>query len=435
MDKFASILAGLCVAGSVFLGVPFIIDMFIRAEDYGFTVIMLSILMLFFAIFFVIYYEKYDDEKIKTKKIISDYDEREKIRIKEHDKALMALEGEYQKRTKILEAREKRMEAIIQTNKPFIYSAKLAADMRMHIYDYAIDYLTWKKRSARTTAARIEKELRQKTKEYVAKYKEMQYKYEFMLSTFPDLKPYLDDDEALENISVYNDLSEFDENRDKVMDFLSQEEWNSLSIDERNQLALDRYKKRDKSPTLIGLEYEMYIEFLLRQKGYNTIPHGSLMGYEDLGRDVIATKDNVTLIIQCKNLSNKQEKKIHENVICQIFGTSIAYEIENNLENNGLFPSKVIPVIATTVPLSDMAQKFAQRLGVQVMQIAKGDFPMIKCNINKTPEGKETRIYHLPFDQQYRRTKIEKPGEFYAWTIKEATSKGFRRALRHTINK
>lgn len=433
MDKFASILEGLCVAGSVFLGVPSIINMVMRAEDYGGTVITLSILMLFFAIFFGIYYYKYDDEKNKTKKIISDYDEREKIRIKEHDKALMALEGEYQKRTKILEAREKRMEAIIQTNKPFIYSAKLAADMRMHIYDYAIDYLTWKKRSARTTAARIEKELRQKTKEYVAKYKEMQYKYEFMLSTFPDLKPYLDDDEALENISVYNDLSEFDENRDKVMDFLSQEEWNSLSIDERNQLALDRYIKKDKSTTQIGLEYEMYIDFLFREKGYKTIPHGALMGYNDLGRDVIAIKDNEVLIIQCKNWS--QRKEIHENVICQIFGTSIAYEIENHLESLDFFSPKVIPVIATTAPLNEMAQKFAQRLGVRVLLIAKGDFPMIKCNINKTPEGKETRIYHLPFDQQYRRTKIEKPGEFYAWTIKEATSKGFRRALRHTINK
>lgn len=434
MDKFASILAGLCVAGSVFLGVPSIINMVMRAEDYGGTVITLSILMLFFAIFFGIYYYKYDDEKNKTKKIISDYEEREKIRIKEHDKALMALEGEYQKKTNILEAREKRMDKIIRTNKPFVYSARLAADMRTYIYDEAIDYLKFKKHPA-WSAAEVVKREKQRTNEYVAKYKEMQYKYEFLLSTFPDLKPYLDDDEALETFYVYDDLSEFTEVRDKVRDYLSPEEWNSLEVDDRNQLALDRYIKKDKSTTQIGLEYEMYIEFLLRQKGYNTIPHGSLMGYEDLGRDVIATKDNVTLIIQCKNLSNKQEKKIHENVICQIFGTSIAYEIENNLENNGLFPSKVIPVIATTVPLSDMAQKFAQRLGVQVMQIAKGDFPMIKCNINKTPEGKETRIYHLPFDQQYRRTKIEKPGEFYAWTIKEATSKGFRRALRHTINK
>ena len=52
---------------------------------------------------------------------------------------------------------------------------------------------------------------------------------------------------------------------------------------------------------------------------------------------------------------------------------------------------------------------------------------MIKCNINTNTEE---RIYHLPFDQQYDKIKIDKPGEFYAMTVKEAEEKGFRRAKR-----
>jgi hypothetical protein len=41
------------------------------------------------------------------------------------------------------------------------------------------------------------------------------------------------------------------------------------------------------------------------------------------------------------------------------------------------------------------------------------------------------KIYHLPFDQQYDRTKIIKSkGEFYAKTVIEAELRGFRRAHR-----
>jgi hypothetical protein len=40
-------------------------------------------------------------------------------------------------------------------------------------------------------------------------------------------------------------------------------------------------------------------------------------------------------------------------------------------------------------------------------------------------------IYHLPFDQQYYTTQIkESKGERYVWTVKEATSLGYRRAMR-----
>lgn len=53
-------------------------------------------------------------------------------------------------------------------------------------------------------------------------------------------------------------------------------------------------------------------------------------------------------------------------------------------------------------------------------------YPLIKCNINNG--GK---IYHLPFDQQYKRTDISKNGEFMALTVEEAEKAGFRRAKRY----
>lgn len=42
--------------------------------------------------------------------------------------------------------------------------------------------------------------------------------------------------------------------------------------------------------------------------------------------------------------------------------------------------------------------------------------------------GHRTKIYHLPFDQQYDATKINSAGEFMATTIAEAENAGFRRA-------
>lgn len=338
-----------------------------------------------------------------------------------------ALESSYRKKEAELLGRYAKMNDILHSCAPFSYSASLAADMREWVYEDAVTYLIRKKHPA-YSAAQTVRELKDKARKSEMKYREMLYKFEFLMKTFPELERYVDDEEALQSLEQYSSISNFEENIDRTQDYLSKEEWERLSIDERNQLALDRYMSRKKSNWVIGIEYEMYIEYLLRKKGLATIPFGSIKGIEDLGRDIIAYKFNEQLggddyyIIQCKNWSVKSGKEIHENVICQIYGTSIEFALRRNI-----FTDRVYPVIATTVPLSDMAKKFADKLGVIQWNIQKGDCPMIKCNVSANGE----KIYHLPFDQQYYTTKIEKQGEFYAWTVEEAVRNGFRRAFRH----
>jgi hypothetical protein len=107
-------------------------------------------------------------------------------------------------------------------------------------------------------------------------------------------------------------------------------------------------------------------------------------------------------------------------VICQLYGTTIEYRLKHKDEK------KVIPMLVTTTELSDIAKAFAEELGVVIKILPYEDFPMIKCNINNG-----VKIFHLPFDQQYWRTDINKPGEFYAMTVAEAEAAGFRRAQRH----
>lgn len=321
--------------------------------------------------------------------------------------------------------------SILHSTSPFSIVSEMYSDVELAVYGETESYLRHKSHPARSAAEEV-KNMRLKTREYISQYRVMLYKYNFLIKTFPELKSYIDDEDSLLLLGENCGYSDFQENRDKSKDYLSTEEWNNLDVDDRNQLALDRYKKRNKSNWVIGIEYEMYIDYVLRTAGFKTIPYGSMKGLEDLGRDIIAFKpDNkgntVTYIIQCKNWSNQKEKLIHENVVCQIFGTALEYQIKHK---NEMF-LKVVPVIYSTVPFSETAVEFGRRLGVIMRIVEKREYPMIKCNISN--DG--NKIYHLPFDQQYYRTEICKSGEFYAWTVREAVDNGFRRAFKYNKNR
>ena len=322
---------------------------------------------------------------------------------------------------------------LLFSQSPFKDSAELIAKLDGLDYDAAAYFLRYKSPPAPVSADRIEREYKQEYLKWRALYEELYAKYQFLCNTFPDLKLYIDDEKSLLKLAELKSFDNFQDETDRVANYITQEEWLKLTSIQRNQLALDRYIQRDKDNLTIGLEYEMYAEHVLQMKGFKTIPHGIINGVNDLGRDIIAWKedmceplssenidifsDTYVYIIQCKLRS--QENVIHENVICQVYGSAIEYEIEH--------PEKqAIPTICTNVPLSETAQKFAERLKVFVITMQMGEFPRIKCNINNGE-----KIYHLPFDQQYWRTQINKTGECYAWTVQEAEDKGFRRAMRH----
>ena len=300
--------------------------------------------------------------------------------------------------------------------KSFKNMGEFISDIKLYVYDIASKYFDTKSHPAHKKAQDV-RELKQKTKEYIKEYKLMRYEYDMLFSLFPELENYLEYYSAEKSETI----EEVQENYDYVQSWISKDEYSSLDENTRNQLALDRYiESRKKSKWAIGRDYEMFIGHEYEQKGYKVTYTGITDRLEDKGRDLIAQKDNEILIIQCKNWS--KYKEIHENHICQLFGTTVQYNIENNL----LF--KATPVFVTSATLSETALKFAEYLGVQVIQNKKlEEFPRIKCNINN-----KEKIYHLPFDQQYDRTIIgDQKGEFFAWTVQEAVDKGFRRAKKY----
>ena len=307
----------------------------------------------------------------------------------------------------------------------FKRSASLYADYKVLELDAIETYLMTKKNPIKvvgTTAEELKK-LKQGKKEDVARYKEMLYKWEFLMNLFPELSKYVDDDNDIQDLESYDGIDDFKENYDRARDYLTEEEYRNLSEDERNQRALDIWKgKRKPSKWIAGVEYEMYCAYLLRKKGFYVIEHGIQKGLNDLGIDLIARQQDATYIIQCKRYSNAE---VHENTICQLFGTTLKYKIDRQ----DLFDTKIIPLLLTTGELTDTAKEFANKLGVIYSEWQMGDYPRIKCNINNG-----NKIYHLPFDQQYWRTIIEpEKGEFYAMTVKEATQAGFRRAFKYKL--
>jgi len=253
------------------------------------------------------------------------------------------------------------------------------------------------------------------------------------LDLYESLAPWLRDhvdmtvDEILSGLREEEEYKkESQDDEDPARKYVTAAEWKKLSPSERNQRALDRYldPKRKKSLWRVGIDYERYVGYLYESDGYQVKFHGALEGKSDLGIDLICTKEGQTIAIQCKRLAAIKQIPVRENVVAQTYGAA------EYLRMSGQYGKNIKPMIVTTFILSDQARLFAKHLGVEYREnLDLSDYPMIKCNVSA--QGKE-KIYHLPIDQQYDKIVIgDNDGEFYAWNVKEAEEKGFRRAYRY----
>ena len=366
-----------------------------------------------------------DENKILKKKIKS-YEDKEsefskklaitKALLDNRERELNALDGRIKAQEEILSISKSNLSAI-----PFM--ARIIADYDTRGLDILAQQLNWGYDKKRLKKVKSILEIKRETKELIANYKEAEYQLAYALQIFPALEDFLCADYSQLQTCDINSLSS--DNHDNVRNFLSNDEYTQLSVAERNQLALDRYREsRRKTNWQIGRDYELYVGYRYSLKGYSIDFYGSTHGLEDLGRDLIAKKNNITLIIQCKYWS--KTKQIHEKHINQLYGTMVCYCFENDLQRD-----QVHGILVTNTELSDTAKKFASYLGIEIVEnYSIGIYPCIKCNINRNELGEETKIYHLPFDQQYDTCKIDSPGEFYAMTVIEAEQAGFRRAYR-----
>lgn len=327
---------------------------------------------------------------------------------------------------------------IRQKSMGFPWLAEAFADYYSLIDHQREKYLIQKSHPA-MSASEVVREIKNEKRDLVKTNKIISYKINYYEKLFPWLQELIAENEEEEiPVRMFNNDTE-DNKEDKVKDFLTPEEYSRLPSIERNQRALDRYlRNRNKSKWAIGRDYEMYVGYLYEQRGYNVEYKGILDGFEDLGRDIIAQKDDEVCIIQCKNWA--QYKEIHEKHVFQLFGTTMEYWIKHF--NTGKKPKtfaefakflneeKLRPIFFTSTTMSSKAKEMAEALNIEIIEnTPMNEFPRVKCNISSKDNEK---IYHLPFDQQYDRTVIEKKkGEFYAFSVAEAENAGFRRAFKH----
>ena len=297
--------------------------------------------------------------------------------------------------------------------------AGMIADFITYDIEVEAKKLDWGSNARREKKVASLREIRANASQKIEQAKEASYQLAYLLTLYPGLEDIL----SLDYKEL--DFSGQIPDHDYTMDYLSKEEWEKLSSSERDQLALDRYiQSRKKNNWQIGRDYELSVAFEYRQKGYDVDTFGSYMQLEDLGRDLIAKKSRTILIIQCKYWS--KNKTIHEKHIFYLYGTTISYCLEHDIPLES-----VHGIFVTNTILSDMAKKVADQLGIYVVENHQMvEFPRIKCNIGRDEFGEETKIYHLPMDQLYDRVKITKNGEFFAYTVEEAISAGFRRAYK-----
>ena len=367
------------------------------------------------------------EEELKSKKkaiikaeIATYIEESERLqnKIEEQNNVLNNIQAEILKRV------EEAKQNIMLEPDADVVNAKIArawADYKCLIYERVVDRLLIKPHPISIgTAIEFKASIKQLKEDALIPYKATEYKLKYLLSLFPELEKYVD-----ENVIIERDKAR-DEGAEEVRrEYLTQEEWTTLSEGEKSQLALDKYnEQRKRSNAQVGRDYEEYVAYLFRErlKGCNVIMFGEERGLEDLGRDIIVKHRDKVYLVQCKRWS--QEKIIREKHIMQLFGSTVEYA-NADLHKVG---KQIIPVFVSTTRFSPTAERFAKCLGIVIAQQSIGDYPQIKCNISR--DGR--KIYHLPFDQQYNSTKIDhNNGEFMAWTVKEAEERGFRRAKRY----
>jgi hypothetical protein len=67
-------------------------------------------------------------------------------------------------------------------------------------------------------------------------------------------------------------------------------EYQKLFVAERNQLALDRWRRTRRTRWEIGRDYERFIGYTYETLGYDVTFTGAIEGLQDMGRDVIARR-------------------------------------------------------------------------------------------------------------------------------------------------
>ena len=325
--------------------------------------------------------EKENTESANASRLLSESYQRDREIELEKEK-VKSLEGENERLLIEVEQHKINLSSLFSSNLTAMpWLAGMMADFLTYDLEVEAKKLEWGKNIAREKKVASIRTIREEARRRIQEAKEAVYQLEYLRTLYPGI----DDVLVTDYKELHLDGTIAD--HDPVLDYLDKDEWNRLSDAEKNQLALDRYvASRKKSKWQIGRDYELSVAYEYRKSGYEVDTFGSYMGLEDLGRDLIARKDSIVHIVQCKYWS--QSKTIHEKHIYQLYGTVVEFCVENNSSTRN-----VKGIFVTNIRLSDKAKTVAERLGIRYVEnYSMTDFPRIKCNVGRDEFGNPTKM-------------------------------------------
>ena len=96
--------------------------------------------------------------------------------------------------------------------------------------------------------------------------------------------------------------------------------------EEKKAYALRMKEQKEK-----GLEFEKFVAGHFKLDGYEIVLNGVKRGKKDKGIDIVCTKDNELILIQCKNWKEDSKYKIKHTHLKEFIGNCTVYVNDNNL--------------------------------------------------------------------------------------------------------
>ena len=174
-----------------------------------------------------------------------------------------------------------------------------------------------------------------------------------------------------------------------------------------------------------GRDYERFIGYLFERKGYYVVYNGALEGKADGGIDLIACKDGLIHLIQCKrwrNLIGAEEIEKFANAVDRFERRRSMYESKLP---NGYSKCKVMPMFYATNGYAEEAFDVAEWSGICLkMQPFSSirEYPSVKCVLQNGE-----KVYYLPFDRDFDKGHVGVyRGGCYKFTVFDAQRAGYR---------
>ncbi len=132
--------------------------------------------------------------------------------------------------------------------------------------------------------------------------------------------------------------------------------------EEKKEYALKMKEKKEK-----GKEYEEFVAEHFKIDGYEVNLHGIKKGKKDKGIDIICTKDEELILIQCKNWKEDSRYKINHENLKAFVGCCTEYVNENKLFDKNI----KLKFITSNYILDESGKKFLQESKTLQYEILK----------------------------------------------------------------